>query len=178
MDKRVIWASGHGVALLVGLAGIAFTSGYWSVLIAFAPAAYLLVLFPYDSDSGPKIVLVSHLTALVVGWIAYTALAQGVSPTSIEPMSASGLRLVVSTSLAFVGCTTIFYLLNIQHSMAYVTSFIASIGGFPTVYSLSAALVAILFVAGLQALRRKLGPETDAASNLPVGSLSEPSSRR
>lgn len=86
MDERVTWASGHGFILLAVLAGIAFSSGFWGILIALAPAAYLLVFFPQDDDNSPKTVVVSHLTALIAGGITYTALAQGIAPTSIEPM--------------------------------------------------------------------------------------------
>lgn len=171
MDNRLIWTGSHGVVLLAGLAVFAFAAGNWGILIALAPAAYLLVFFPDDSDNAPKVVVVSHLVALITGWVAYTVLAQGISPTSNEPMSESGLRVVGSILLAFVGCTAIFYTLHIQHSMAYVAAFIAALGVFPTPQSLAVVVLALLFVAGLQALRRKLGPETDTVSDAPVGNL-------
>lgn len=164
MEERVIWASSHGVVLLAALAGFAFTSGYWGILIALAPAAYLLVLFPYDSENSPKTVAIGHLAALFTGWVAYLVLAQGISPTSIEPMSVPGLRIVGSVLLAFAGSTAIFYALHIHYPMAYVTGFTAAIGAFPTIQALAVAVVAILIVAGLQVLRRKLGPEPDRDS--------------
>lgn len=164
MDSRVIWASGHGVILLTVLAGIAFASGLWAILIALAPAAYLLVFFPKDDENSPKTVVISHLTALIAGWITYTVLAQGIAPTSIEPMSEPGLRIVGSALLAFVVSTAIFFLLNISHPMAYVTTFTAAIGGFPTLQALAVAVGTILIVAGLQVIRRKVGPETDTTS--------------
>ena len=55
--------------------------------------------------------------------------------------------------------------------MAYVAAFIAALGVFPTPQSLAVVVLALLFVAGLQALRRKLGPETDTVSDAPVGNL-------
>ncbi|WP_323677305.1 HPP family protein [Halorubellus sp. PRR65] len=164
MDERVIWASGHGVVLLAVLAGIAFASGHWAILVALAPAAYLLVFFPHDSENSPKTVVVSHLTALVAGWLTYTVLAQGIAPTSIEPMSEPGLRFVGSALLAFIASTAVFYVLNITHPMAYVTTFTAAIGGFPTIQSVAIAAGTVLIVAGLQIIRRKVGPDTDAAS--------------
>ncbi|SEH68292.1 HPP family protein [Halopenitus malekzadehii] len=164
MDERVIWASGHGVVLLAVLAGIAFASGHWAILVALAPAAYLLVFFPHDSENSPKTVVVSHLTALVAGWLTYTVLAQGIAPTSIEPMSEPGLRIVGSALLAFIASTAVFYVLSITHPMAYVTTFTAAIGGFPTIQSVAIAAGTVLIVTGLQIIRRKVGPDTDAAS--------------
>jgi len=164
MDERVIWASGHGVALLAVLAGIAVASGYWGILVALAPAAYLLVFHPHDSENSPKSVVVSHLAALVAGWLTYIVLAQGIAPTSIEPMSEPGLRIVGSALLAFVASTGLFYVLNIAHPMAYVTTFTAAIGGFPTLQAFAVAAGTVLIVAGLQMIRRKVGPDSDAAS--------------
>lgn len=178
MDDHFIWTSSHGVILLVGLATFAFGSGYWGILIALAPAAYLLVLHPDDSGNTPKAVVVSHLVALIVGWVTYTVLAQGISPTSIEPMSEPGLRVVGAALLAFVGCTAIFYALHIRHPMAYATTFTAAIGAFPTIQAFAVVVLAILFVAGLQALRRKLRPEPGTDSDASVGDFSEPSNRR
>lgn len=166
MDERVIWAGGHGVVLLAVLAGIAIASGFWGILVALAPAAYLLVFSPYDSANSPKTVAVSHLTALVAGWLTYTALAQGIAPTSIEPMSEPGLRIVGSALLAFVASTAVFYALHVTHPMAYVTTFTAAIGGFPTLQAFAVAAGTVLIVAGLQVIRRKLDPDSDDASGV------------
>lgn len=173
MDDRLIWASSHGVLLLLGLAAFAFGSGYWGILIALAPAAYLLVLYPNSSENAPKVVVASHLVALLAGWATYTVLAHGISPTSIEPMSESGLRVVGAALLAFIGCAGIFNALRIQHTLAYVTVFTAAIGAFLSGQSLAVMGLAIVFVAGLQALRRELGPETETGSDAPVADLSE-----
>lgn len=164
MDERAIWASGHGVVFLAVLAGISFASGFWGILIALAPAAYLLVLFPHNEDNSPKTVVVSHLTALVAGWVAYTALAQGITPTSIEPMSEPGLRIIGSALLAFVASTAVFYALHVTHPMAYVTTFTAAIGAFPTLQAFAVVVGVILIVAGLQVVRRKVDPDSDTAS--------------
>jgi len=164
MDQRVIWAIGHGVVLLAVLAGIAFASRFWGILIALGPAAYLLVLYPQEDYNSPKTVVVSHLTALAAGWITYTALAQGITPTSIEPMSEPGLRIVGSALLAFVATTAVFYALNITHPIAYVTTFTAAIGGFPTLQAVAIAAGAVFIVTGLQVIRRKVDPDSDSVS--------------
>lgn len=164
MDERVIWASGHGVVLLAVIAGVAITSGFWGILVSLAPAAYLLVFSPNDSTNSPKTVVVSYLTALVAGWLTYTALAQGIAPTSIEPMSEPGLRIVGSALLAFVASTAAFYALHVTHPMAYVTSFTAAIGGFPTLQAFAVAAGTVLIVAGLQVIRRKMDPDSDDVS--------------
>lgn len=76
----------------------------------------------------------------------YTALAQGIAPTSIEPMSEPGLRIVGSALLAFVASTAVFYALHIEHPMAYVTAFTATIGAFPSIQALVVVGGAILCV--------------------------------
>lgn len=89
-NGRVLWAGGHGALLLFVVAGIVFVSGYWTVLLALGPVAYLLVLNAHRSDSAPTNVAICYGTALVIGWVAYTAIAQGIAPASIEPMSEPG----------------------------------------------------------------------------------------
>lgn len=164
MDDRVIWASGHGILLLAVLGGIAFASGFWGVLIVLAPSAYLLVLFPHKQENSPRTVVVSHLIALIIGWVAYSVLAHGIAPTSIEPMSESGLRIVWSALVAFIASTAIFYELHLDHPMAYVTTFTAAIGAFPTIQALTVVVGTIFLVGGIQVSRRKLGPDKDSDS--------------
>lgn len=79
-------------------------------------------------------------------------------------MSEPGLRIVGSALLAFVASTAVFYALNVTHPMAYVTTFTAAIGGFPTLQAFAVAIGTILIDAGLQVIRRKVGPDSDAAS--------------
>lgn len=177
MDTRHIWASSHGVVLLVGLAAFAFGSGYWGILLALAPAAYLLVLYPADSANAPEVVIVSHLVALFAGWMAYTALAPGISPTSIEPMSEAGLRLVGAALLAFIGWVAVSYAVDLNHPMAVVTAFTAALGAFPSGQGLVVAVLAVLLVAGLQVLRLKLGPDRETGHDGPVGEYPELSNR-
>ena len=92
--------------------------------------------------------VISHLTALVAGWVTYTALALDIAPTSIEPISEPGLRIVRSALLAIVASTAVFYALHIGHPMAYVTAFTAAIGAFRSIQALVVVRVAILCVAG------------------------------
>lgn len=64
-----------------------------------------------------------------------------------------------------------YYAFHIHHPMAYVTTFTAAIGAFPTTQALLVVVVDILFVAGLQAGRRRFGPETGATSDWPFGDV-------
>lgn len=173
MDARVVWAIGQGIILFAGLLGIAFASGYWAILIALGSSAYLLVLASHDTDNAPRVVVMSHLTALIAGWGTYTILAQGIAPTGVEPMSESVFRIVGSALSAFVITTAIFYALESQHQMAYVTALTAAIGSFPTIQAIAVTGVAILFVAGIQAIRREVGPEVEIATDATAGRLSE-----
>lgn len=89
--------------LLLVLAGIAFVSGYWAILLALGPATYLLVLDAHSADNAPIKVAISYAAALGIGWVAYIVIAQGIDPTAVEPMSERGLRLAGSTLLSFAG---------------------------------------------------------------------------
>lgn len=116
LNERVLWAGGHGVLLLLMLAGIAFVSGYWAILLALGPAAYLLVLDAHSSANAPTKVAISFGAALVIGWVAYLVIAQGVTPTTVKPMSEPGLRLVGSALVTVTGTTIIFYVLHTHTS--------------------------------------------------------------
>lgn len=159
LNERVLWASGHGVLLLLMLAGIAFVSGYWAILLALGPAAYLLVLDAHSSANAPTNVAISYGAALVIGWVAYLVVAQGITPTMVEPMSEPGLRLVGSALVTFAGTTIIFYVLHTHQPMAFVAGFTTAIGALPTIQSLMVAVTAALLMAGIQAVRRRYGPE-------------------
>ncbi|WP_332900329.1 hypothetical protein [Haladaptatus sp. CMSO5] len=159
MNDRVLWAGGHGTLLLLVIAGIAFVSGYWAILPALGPAAYLLVLDAHSSDNAPTMVAISFIAALVVGWLTYTAIAKGIAPTTVEPMSEPGLRVVGSALVTFAVTTGIYYRLNTHQPMAYVAAFTAAIGALPTIQSLVVASITVLLMAGVQAVRRRYGPK-------------------
>ena len=165
MSDRVLWSGGHGALLLLVIAGIAFISGYWAILLALGPGTYLLVLDAHSSDNAPTNVAICYGTALVIGWVAYMAIAQGITPTSIEPMSDLGIRLVGSSMVAFAGATGVFYVLHTHQPMAFVAVFTTAIGALPTIESLVVAVIAALLMAGIQAVRRRYGPEFAATSD-------------
>lgn len=165
MNERVLWAGGHGILLLLVLAGFAFVSGYWAILLALGPAAYLLVLDAHSSDNAPTKVAICYGAALVIGWVTYIAIAQGIAPTSIEPMSEPGLRLIGSAMVTFAGTTGVFYLLHTHQPMAFVAAFTTAIGALPSIQSIVVAVIAALVMAGLQAARRRYGPEFSMTSD-------------
>ncbi|WP_227376290.1 hypothetical protein [Haladaptatus halobius] len=173
VNERVLWASGHGLLLLLVLGGTVFVSGYWAIILALGPAAYLLALDAHSSDNAPAVVIISYTAALGVGWVAYMALAQGIAPTAVEPMSEPALRVIGSAFVALAGTTGVFYLLNTLQPMAYVATFAAAIGSFPTIQSLVIAALAVLLMAGIQAVRRRYGPESAASPEAINGRPSE-----
>ncbi|WP_248910244.1 hypothetical protein [Halocatena marina] len=157
--ERVLWVGGHGTFLLLVLAGIAFVSGYWAIFIALGPAACLLVFDAHNSDNTPTVVIISYVAALVVGWVTYTTIAPGIAPTTIKPMSESGLRVIGSGLVAFAVTAGTIFVLHTQQPMAYVAALTAAIGGLPTIQSLALSIIAVLLLAGIQAVRRRYGPE-------------------
>lgn len=164
LNERVLWAGGHGVLLFLMLAGITFVSSYWAILLALGPAAYLLVLDAHSSANAPTKVAISYGGALVIGWVAYLVIAQGITPTTVEPMSEPGLRLVGSALVTLAGTTVVFYALHTHQPMAFVAGFTTAIGALPTIQSLSVAVTAALLMAVIQAVRRRYGPEFSDSS--------------
>lgn len=166
MNERVLWAGGHGATLLLLLAGISFVSGYWAVLLALGPAAYLPVLDAHNPDNTPQMVVIGYIAALAVGWTTHSVVARGIAPMAIEPMSEPGLRIVGSALIAFAITTAILYGLETYQPMAYVAAFTAAIGGFATLQSLVVAVAAVLMLGVIQAIRRRYGPEFATPSEL------------
>lgn len=152
--ERALWAGGHGVLVL---AGLSLVSGYWAVLLALGPAAYLMVLDAHGPENAPVTVVTSCVAASMIGWIAYPAIAQGISPMAVEPMSEAGVRVLGSAVVAFAATTGAFYLPNIEQPMAYVAAFTAAVGVLQTVASLLVAIAAVLIMAGMRAVRRRYG---------------------
>lgn len=70
------------------LAGISFASGYWAVLLALGPAAYLLVLDAHNSDNAPQMVVIRYIATLATGWATYSVVARGIVPMTVEPIGA------------------------------------------------------------------------------------------
>lgn len=118
MDERVTWTTGHGIVLLTVLVGIVLLRDIGGILIALGPTAYRLVFASRDSNNGPKVVLVSHLTALITGWAVYSVLAPGSSPIDIQRLTERRLRVVGSALIAFLLTTIGFQTSTLQHSMA------------------------------------------------------------
>lgn len=162
MNQRIPWAIGHGVLLLVVLFGVMVLSGYWAIPLAFGPTAYYLVLAPHDSINSPQQVLVSHLLALLVGGGTYLVVAPGIAPTAVEPLSDPAMRIVLSMLISYTILTGLFIVLDIRHLMAYVTAFVAALGALSTLRALTAAILTLFLVSGVQTLRREIGPEFSA----------------
>ena len=146
--------------------GHRFVSGYWAVLIALGPAAYLFVLDAHNPDNAPQMIVISYIAALVTGWVAYIVIAEGVAPIAVEPMSQEGLRIVVSVIVAFAIMTGIFYVFDTHQPMAYVATSMAALGGLPTFQSIVVAIAAVVVLAGLQMIRRRYGPEFTPSASL------------
>ena len=107
---------------------------------------------------NPGIVAISFLVASVVGWGSYISVTSGISPLAIEPMSLRGLRLIGSALISLVLTTGFLHWLGHQQPMVYVAAFTVAVGAFPSVQSLIIAILAVLLMAGLQAIRRTFGP--------------------
>lgn len=100
----------------------------------------------------------SYGAALLIGWVAYMAIAQGIEPTAINEMSKPGLLLVGSALVAFAGTAGIIYLLDTRQPMAFVAGCTAAFGMLPTIESLVSAIIAAFLMAVVQATRRQYGP--------------------
>lgn len=159
LRERMLWIGGYGGLLLLAFTGIAFGSGYWGILLALGPTIYPLVLDAHGAENTPKRVAISYSAALVIGWSSYMMIAQGVEPTSIEPMSEAGGRLVGSAFVSSAGTMGVLYVMNSNQSVVFIPGFIAALGLFSTIQSLVSALIVVFFLSSIHAFRRRVGPE-------------------
>lgn len=159
MDQRV-QRLGYVGALTVAIIAAALLSHHLAILLALGPTAYFLALLPTDGEITAKDVLVSHLAAVVSGWIAYLLLTQGVDPMAVAPRSIESLRVVASMLLAMGLTAVVLFRFEANIATAHVTTTVVALGALTSPFALGALVLCVGVVAGLHTVFH----ETDGRS--------------
>lgn len=135
--------------LLVGLAVLAWASGYPYLFPSLGPSAYALAVNPGSATSQPKGVFGAHLFGVVGGLVAYHALAAGLTVVQAPPAaSVAALRLGASALLS-VGLTSVGMLMtDLRHPPACATTLIVSLGLLTTPLDAAIILAAVCLLVG------------------------------
>ncbi len=156
--KPKCWADVAHVGLLVLVPGLAaWLLGQPLIFPSLGPSAFVLVLD--ENEDRVRRVIGGHLIGVVSGWIAYQALARGLSLADLAPaLSAAGLRLVASGVVSIVLTTGLMLAARAQHAPACATTLIVSLGVLPRFLDallIMAAVIGMFLVhRGVVALRQ------------------------
>ncbi|MGQ3722706.1 hypothetical protein [Natrialba aegyptia] len=147
----------YGGTLTVAVLATALLSDYFAILLALGPTVYLLSLGSRPDEISAKDVLISHLTAIIAGWIAYLLLVQGIEPMTVAPQSIESFRVIASMTLA-TGLTAIVLVrFTAQIITAYVTATIVALGILPSLPAIGALVVGVALLTGLHAIFQDVG---------------------
>ncbi|MFC7176196.1 HPP family protein [Halosegnis marinus] len=151
--SRTLPATARVVALLSGLAAVAWATGRPFVFPSLGPSAYALAVNPDAATNTPRRVLGGHAIGVAAGFLAYHALAGGAVLTeSLAPLSAAGAGLALS-SLAAVALTTAGMLAtDLRHAPACATTLIVALGLLATPVEAGIVVVAVLALVTVDAL--------------------------
>lgn len=140
-------------SLLLGLAAVAWVSGYPYLFPSLGPSAYALGASPSAATSQPQRVFGAHLFGVLGGLIAYHLLAPGLSVVRLPPaLSMDGLRLAGSAVLS-LGLTTVAMLVtDLRHAPACATTLIVALGLLTGLPEAGIILSAVLLLSALDHL--------------------------
>ncbi|WP_224333232.1 HPP family protein [Haloprofundus halobius] len=148
---RVLPATLHAAALMTVLGAVALLTGRSFLFPSLGPSAYVLATGIGDADSAPKRVVGGHVIGVLAGMATYHLLASGIVVLQIhEPLSAAGIRLAASATVA-VGATTAGMLAtDLRHPPACATTLIVSLGLLTQVGEALAIVIAVLLLVAVQ----------------------------
>jgi len=152
-----------GLLLVVGL--LAWASGAPVVFPSLGPTAYVLAVAPDRATSQPRRVVGGHVIGVAAGFLAYHALAPGLSvPVSLAPASLAGARLAASAVVSVTLTAGAMLATDLRHAPACATTLIVSLGllSTPRQAALDVVAVAVL-VAVHDGLRKAIPAQSSAA---------------
>jgi len=142
------------LALLSGLAAVAWASGRPFVFPSLGPSAYALAVSPSAATSQQRRVVGGHVWGLAGGLIAYHLLVPGFDITAPPPALSPGGLLLAASALLSVGVTTAGMLAtDLRHPPACATTLIVALGLLTTPVE---AVIVLLSVVGLVGVDRLL----------------------
>lgn len=129
MDRKRVGTSLYAGLLFTVLGGIAWVSGEPFIFPSLGPSAFILAFERRGERTQTYRVVGSHLIGGTAGFLAYTALAAGVSLTlTPPPASVDGFRLALSGVISIVLTAWGMIATDTIHAPACATTLIVSLG--------------------------------------------------
>lgn len=162
-----------GISLYAGvlftvLGGIAWASGQPFIFPSLGPTAFILAFDRRSERTRTYRVVGSHLLGGIVGLIAWTVIASGISITATPPaFSPEGLRLAASATLSIVGTSWAMIGTDTIHAPACATTLIVSLGLLSSPAQVAIIVVSVVILVEFHALvlhafQRLVDSSTDA----------------
>lgn len=129
MNRRRIGTSLYSGLLFTVLGAIAWVSGEPFIFPSLGPSAFILAFERRGNRTRAYRVVGSHLIGGIAGFLAYSALAAGISLTTTPPpVSIDGLRLAGSGVVSIVLTAWGMIATDTIHAPACATTLIVSLG--------------------------------------------------
>jgi hypothetical protein len=152
-----------GLLLVVAL--LAWVTGEPVVFPSLGPTAYVLAVAPDRETSQPRRVLGGHAIGVVAGFLAYHALAPGLTvPASLDPASLAGARLAASAVVSVTLTAGAMLATDLRHAPACATTLIVALGLLPTLRQAALIALAVAVLVGVHRGLRKAAPAQSSAA--------------
>ncbi|MFC6837369.1 HPP family protein [Halomarina ordinaria] len=146
-------ASVVAAGLLTVLGAFAWASGLTGLFPSLGPSAYVLAVEPEAETSAPKRVVGSHAVGALAGFLAYHAVADGLTVVRPHvPWSAASMALAASGVLALAITVVVMEAADLRHAPACATTLIVALGLLTTATQAAVIVVAVVVLVVAQRL--------------------------
>lgn len=147
MVRERVGTSLYAGFLFTVLGSAAWASGQPFVFPSLGPSAFILAFDRRGERTRTYRVVGSHLIGAIAGYIAYTALASGVTLTATpDPLSGDGLRLTASGFSSLVLTSWAMIATDTNHAPACATTLIVSLGLLSTALEVATIVVSVIIL--------------------------------
>jgi len=147
VNRRRVGTSLYAGLLFTVLGGVAWVSGEPFIFPSLGPSAFILAFERRGEQTRTYRVVGSHLIGGIVGLLAYSILASGVSLTTTQPpASVDGLRLAGSGVLSIVLTAWGMIATETIHPPACATTLIVSLGLLSTPLQVTIIVVSVVIL--------------------------------
>lgn len=157
MVRQRVGTSLYAGFLFTVLGLVAWASGQPFVFPSLGPSAFILAFDRRGERTRTYRIVGSHLIGGVIGLVAYTAIANGISITATPAaFSPDGLRLAGSGVLSIIATSWGMIATNTNHAPACATTLIVSLGLLPTPLQVATIIVSVVVLVEVHAIVLRL----------------------
>lgn len=157
MDRQRIGTSLYAAFLFTVLGLVAWATGQPFVFPSLGPSAFILAFDRTGERTAAFRVVGSHLIGGVVGLLAYTAIASGVTLTATPPaFTPGGLRLAASGVVSIALTSWGMIATDANHAPACATTLIVSLGLLSTAVQVAIIVVSVVVLVQVHGLVTRL----------------------